>query len=203
MYLRDDVCYNGVNKLTKLLMSTRMYWDCDDPSDQEYMDSWSENTNFWFKTYEALKNTFIFGVGWHEILYANDDGREVCVGVDVIDSKTMDFLRDAEHNIIYDLTGNPAGYVQKVPYNYDVPADRQVPSNTGDKAQKFEKEEIAFYTIDNFGGSIDGIGLLEPQYDIVRRKKSLEKANTQSALRRGNPRYHAKLGNEKYRAGPD
>ena len=208
MYLRDDICFNGVNKLTRLTMSNDFYWKCLDEDgvevkeDVEYMKMWSSNTNLWLKLYEMSKNTFIFGVGWLEPLKIQDGDHEMTVGVDVIDSKTMDFLRNRENSIVYDEYGKPKGYVQYVPYNYDVPKDREKNTMSG-KAMFLYPDETAYFTFDNFGGSVDGVGVIEPQYDVVRRKKSLEKANTQSALRRGNPRYHAKIGNEKYRPSPN
>lgn len=211
MYLRDDICYNGVNKLTRLVMSTDMFWDCRDEDgnivkeDVDYMNEWAENTNFWLKSFETIKNTLIFGIGWQEILYAKDGDKKINVGVDVVDPKTMDFGRDMTGNILYDSFGKPQYYVQTVPQSYNVPRNREVENSSYSygKKQRFERDELAYYTFDNFGGSVDGIGVIEPQYDIVRRKKSLEKANIQSAMLRGNPRYHVKLGSEKYRPTPN
>lgn len=204
IYNRDDVAFNGINKLVKLIMSSEMYWDTEDESDREYMELWSENTGFWEKTYETFKNAFIFGIGWQEIMTADKDGEDVAVGVDVVDSKTMDFMRDTQNRIIYNEYGTPEGYVQKIPYGTEPAPGREYSGGPpGEKLQKFGVDEISYFTFNHLGGSVDGIGLVEPQYDIVRRKKSIEKANTQSAIRRGNPRYHIKTGNEKYRAGPD
>jgi len=205
IYYRDDIVYNGVNQYTRLLMSSKLKWECDNKEDQEYMDAWSESTNLYTLIYEIVKNAFIFGTGWAELLWAKKDNKNIFVRMDTIDSKTMDFKRDTSGSIIYTPEGFPSGYVQILPYATEVDEARKVTdiSIYGGVVQELREDEVAYFSFEVLSGGVEGVGIVEPQYDVVRRKKSIEKGHAQSIMRRGNTRYHIKNGNEKYRPGPN
>jgi len=205
IYYRDDIAYNGVNQYTRLLMSSPLRWVCEDEEDQMYMDAWTENTNMYGVVYDIVKNALIFGIGWAELLWAKKDGKNIFVRLDSIDSKTMDFMRSNSGSILYTPEGFPQGYVQLLPMSTQVDESRR--SNDvavyGGVVQKLNDDEVAYFSFETLSGGVEGVGIIEPQYDTVRRKKSIEKGHAQSVLRRGNTRYHIQNGNEKYRPNPN
>ena len=209
MYFRDDIVYNGVNIWTRLLMSGKVKWKCANDEDQAYMDMWSDNTNLYGIMYDAVKNTLIFGIGWVELKYApGSSGKKILVGLDVISSKTMDFDRDSMGNIQYDKFGFPTGYIQYLPMEVEPLPGREVSvvsGNTaisGSKAQAIKINELAFFTFESIGGSADGVGIVEPQYDIVREKRSISKGIANAIMIKGSQRMDITLGNDKYRPSP-
>ena len=221
IYFRDDITYNGINLLTRLMCSSifKLVAVSDDEKarkeDQAYLDLWSYMTDLHGVTYETIKAIFMFGIGWQEQIWSDIkdvDGkkRKILARLDSIDCKYMDFFRDGYGNIKYNQYGFPEGYAQIVPPGHVVPEGRAITGmiylvtqlGTG-RAMKLFEDEIAYFTFETLGTGGDGVGVIEPQYDLVRRKKSIEKGHAQSVMRRGNTRYHIKNGNEKYRPGPD
>jgi hypothetical protein len=176
------------------------------------MDMWSDKVDLYGVMYETVKNALTFGIGWMELQYAKrteeTGDRKVLVGLDLIDSKTMDFERDTMGNIEYNEKGFPKGYIQYLPIEKEPSPGREVsvtttsPSYAGPKAQEIYDDEVAYFTFESIGGSADGVGIVEPQYDLVREKRSIQKGYAQSIMRRGNPRYDITVGTDKYRPSP-
>jgi len=215
IYFRDDVVYNGINLYVRLMMSSPFTLVTDDPDDQEYLDMWSYTTDLHGVVYETIKNQLMFGIGWMELIWGNAKeidmpAKKILARLDTIDCKFMDFFRDGYGNIKYNKYGFPEGYAQIVPPGFVVPKNREITGmiylvtqlGTG-RAMQLWEDEIAYFTFETVGAGADGVGIIEPQYDLVRRKKSIEKGHAQSVMRRGNTRYQIKNGNEKYRPGPD
>jgi hypothetical protein len=187
-YCRDDVAYNGVNLYVNTLQSVDYEFKAKNPKIVEYMKKWDKTVNFYFSKYSCFKHITIYGNAWGELLWGKTDGVDY-LALDFVDPKSMDFLRDNMSNILYDNYGRPSGYCQRIPMNYTktIPNNREVMSPTLGRAMLIKTNEMAHFTWNTVGDCINGIGLIEPQYDIIRIKKNVEKAFGQSSFRFGFP----------------
>jgi hypothetical protein len=205
-YLRDDVCYNGVNLKAKLIVPTNYKFICLDSKgnrvteDEDYLTTYGEKIHLQEVLTEAVSDALKGGLGWIEQLR---DTNGTLVSQRAVDMESMDYLRDMNDEIIYDDTGlEPLAYVQYVSELIDIPKDRD-PSlvygiSTNRKCMLIWKDEIFPLSLNR-----DEIGIIEPQYDIIRQKISNMKMAEKMLRKRANPRYHIQVGNQDYRPGPN
>lgn len=215
-YLRDDVCYNGVNVKSNLLVPENFRFICRDKEgkrveeDEQFLEMWKNRIDLPTKLRETVVDAFIGGIGWMENLYpqseASDDvAIETLSLVDqrVPNMEYIDFLRDLEGNIIWDSNNlEPLAYVQYLSDFADIPKGRDPSQEFGvtpkDRCMILFKHEIFPIT---FNKSM--VGIIEPQYNLIRQKISTMKMAEKTQRNRANPKYHVKVGNLDYRPGPN
>jgi len=162
-------------------------------------------TNFDFREVltKIVQNMCIYGNAWVELVRDATDSR--IVALDWIDPKSMDFLRDEQQNIIYAPDGFPKAYVQYVRFEDElkgVPKRLQI-EQFGRKAILFERERIAHFPFYTVGDNLDGIGLIEPLFNVSQGKLNIQEGLAQFAYRKGIPLLWAKVGDEAHPPSPE
>ena len=213
-YLRDDVCYNGINIKSELTITPKISFRCYDgennrvASDEAFLEFWRDKINLRDVLVEVVKNANIGGVGWIENLRSIED-KTTLVDQRSIDMTKIDYLRDVDKNIVFKKDGiTPLSAVQVVDYTTEVPRNRDpsivyknmnmtfyVPA--GGKYLLLFDEEIFPIVLND-----DEIGIIEPQYDIIRQKISTMRMAERTQRKRANVRYLIRLGNQDYMPGP-
>jgi len=97
---------------------------------------------------DAIKDTFIFGVSFVEILWDNNR----IIGYKIVDPKTIEPKWDEKGNILY--------YVQTL----------------NDKEIKLEKDEIIFFRFFRSADNVFGVGLIEPILRLLEIRKDVFEA---------------------------
>ena len=185
-YARDDVIHNGVNLYVLSMMSVDYSYKCANERDLEIMLEFDKNTNMEWILMSTFKHNAIYGDSWEELVRGSKGKKLVSLGKR--DPKSMDFMRGTMGEITYNEYNQPAGYVQFLPENWkgNVP-DGRLGTQDGKPCIKFNREEIVHHTYMTAEDNLSGIGMVEPQYDLVRIKKNIEKAYGQFIFDSGFP----------------
>lgn len=200
IYLREGMVYTWINRLTGFQLAADPKIICENTRDQTIMDSIISPSQF-RKTLKILFNhKYIYG---NHILKWDKEGEKI-IGIDWIDPKYFDAVRDAEGYIKFNNKGTPIGYVQYVRAGQDligIPQDRIVqPTMTGWDYQSgmrgilFLPDEIVQFKLNQLGDSWWGVGLVEPIYNFIRVKQNADEGFGEMMQRTGFPRIIAKVG---------
>lgn len=200
-YIRDPTTFRGINTITETFSSADYTVKCSNPKDQEIVDSFLNCSQFYDKIMpRTIQDQCIYGNAWMEKLYGTKSGR--ITSIDMIDPKSMDFLRDVEDNIKYTEEGKPESYVQYIAMKDMDKAGENVVNQKGRSAMKIDPKFILHMPLFTIGNNPDGIGLIEPIYDSIITKKNIEKGWGQSSYEVGFPKLILKIGSPEYPPTP-
>jgi len=199
LYARDPIVFNGINTIVQAFFSAGYRVVCANTREQKIMDAFLKRTNFRYLLLKIIQHICIYGNAWIEKIY-DTAGR--LIALDWIDPKSVDFLRDTADRIIYERDGLPRAYVQYVDWDIDLKEagipERRIITQRGKNAIRFEREQIAHFMLFTVGDSLNGIGLIEPIYNISRAKLNIEEGLAQFTYRKGQPLIQVQIGDERH-----
>jgi len=158
------------------------------------VDAFLEANSFSSFKREVFKVAGIYGNAWVERVY---DNSERLIGFILLDSKTIDYLRDTQGNIAVDDYGRPKGYVQYIPT--DMRSSPQVKGRVislpgGKFGITLEPHRIVRFYFDSVGDNWNGIGFIEPIYNASLGKAEAEAGFAISINKMGFPIIINKVG---------
>jgi len=209
LYARDADVYAAINHRVKTFMSSGYSIQADSDKVKVWFEKWLADVSFSVILQDLVLNAGVFGNAWIELVY--NANKTKMVGLDHLDPKIMDFGRDSNEYIMYDKYNNPLYYVQSIPEGRIVPEDKEsrlvtqssprLLEGTGN-GLKLEQDEIAHFTLNTPGDTIDGIGWIEPCYNAVISKCQIEKDWAMAMKKAASPILVGTSGDEKHRPTP-
>ena len=204
-YATDAITFNYINKPTQAIMSAGYYLEGKESSVNFFEDFFDRigskggDLEFHDLLEGFFKHQFIFGKAFCEKIPSARDPKRI-VDLDLIDPKTIDYAKDQYHNIVLDQYGNSVGFVQTLPYSYSVSQSIVPPTNVLlEPQQKFvPPERIAQFKFYTMGDNFYPIGLIEPAYAEIIRKRNTSSAWNNSINRNGFPRLEVIFGDENH-----
>lgn len=153
------------------------------------------------------KNQFIFGAGWNELVWDEDDSE--IVDLNRLDPKRMDYARTNNNEIIVGPDQRPIGFTMKVYKGINIGKQDQV---MGDPIPpEFEKlvdlgsdkifllpKRISLIRLEEEGDGLEFWGLIETIYKDSMRKGKLEEAGFNSAFQRWMAPLIAYIGDDRH-----
>ena len=142
------------------------------------------------------QNLMIYGKHFIEIIYA--EGKKIKPLTKVVDflsldPKSMDYVRDQQGKIYLNESGNPVGYVQKLPYGTSAegkgdkpPKGVSIQNLGGGEVIFLLPKRIAHFKLYTYGDGFDSVGLIEPAYKSIVRKQNIEEAYANNLFLKGN-----------------
>jgi len=199
VYNKDPIAFNGTNLLVRTILSTPHRIEPALKRDTKITEAILPQRKLDKILRQTFKHGIIFGHAWYEKL---KDKSGKLVDLEVLDPKSMDYLRDDYGNVLYDQTGRqPQSYVQYIPQNV-APVDGEI--RVGSKrAIPLALEDIVHFKFNEVSDSSLGVGFIEPLYNTIKNKMNIEQGLSQSIIRHGFPIFHAKLGDERHEPLPD
>jgi hypothetical protein len=190
-YLRHPIVFNGVNAYLNVFLSTNYYLS-GDQDDVDDLNAFLSKIDWQSKLINIVSRQAIYGKAWLELRNGSRSGK--LVDVATVDPKTMDFKRDLYGNIVYDsANGGPSSYFQYLSYDVSNVSGKDVKMQTspwegGDnRGIDIPKEKIALYPLYTSSNDFDGVGLIEPVYDVVKSSNTFRKGLSQYIVRHGFP----------------
>lgn len=217
LYVRDPVAFNSVNVICKTFLSTGYTILNDHEGKLQDFLNVNQFSDLMFKIVQHL---CIYGNAWVALMYRKTEisgsTQKLLAGIDILDPKTMDFLRDIQGNIIFDKLGSPINIIQYLPVNMPTglgstylpnmprnPVQVTDPFGRYNQAMIIEKDDAAHITLYTIGDNPVGIGILEPLYNVINSKKMIERGLAQSIHRHGFPIMWVKVGDMNNPPNPD
>jgi len=212
-YFADPIEFGGINKNVQMIMSAGYTWKVNDADKKDFMD-FLDNLGKIGEDYtvdELLEYSFwspmIFGMGYIENVFNEKDDR--IVDLTRVDSKTMDYARTTEGNIVLDESSKPIGYVQKTSITMtqkeggdEVPEAYKNSVDLSDGGRFLLAKRIALFKLFPASNGFDAFGLVEPAYKSILRKLNIEEAQTNSIYARGTYPLVDYVGSDKIPATP-
>lgn len=216
-YSLDPIIFNGINSIVRTIMSYPAEIVCEDKQVEEYFKNFTKNIGksgsdiTWEELLAAiLTNTCVGGKAYVENVFNKKKNR--IVDWDIIDTKTMDYAKDATQKIVFDQSGKPVGYFQVIPYGDGnglvnkqqekvLPPRVSVPANG--RSVFLNNEQVAQIKLYSIGSGLYPIGLVEPIYKMSVRKMNIEASLSQAIQRHGFPIIVAKLGDLNHEPTPN
>lgn len=188
-YLRHPIVFNGVNAYINVFLSTEHYLS-GDKDDVDDLASFLDKIDWQTKKINIVSRQAIFGKAWLEL--REGERSEKLVGVSTVDPKTMDFKRDMHGNIIYDdAVSGPAAYFQYLGYDASRNRETKMQSSVWEGGEtngvEIPREKIVLYPLYTSSNDYDGVGLIEPVYDVVKSSNTFRKGLAQYIVRHGFP----------------
>lgn len=165
---------------------------------------------------QILTDLVVYGETWHEYIYERKN--RMVIKLDNRDPKFMDISRVNNSGNIFamndtgclgkplvDDKGDPEYYVQYLDSSQkinDIYKSRKV-SQCGKDAIKFNINELLHITLFTVGDSYEGLGVIEPMYNIIKNKGDVERSITHAILRIGNPLIYALVGDQRVMPSPN
>ncbi|RLJ03623.1 MAG: hypothetical protein DRP11_00060 [Candidatus Aenigmatarchaeota archaeon] len=180
-YIRDPIVFNGINLILKTFLGTGFEIHAVSGRVKQYIEQLRQNTDLEQLMLEIIRDICIYGDAWVELLYS---GNRI-TGLRIINAKSMDFEKDINGKVKLDKYGRPIGYFQKVSsasMNRKLDIDDQ-----GNLGIRIPLEKVAHFKLYSVSGSLYGIGLIEPIYNIVKTKLNVEEGHGQASYRLGYP----------------
>ena len=202
-YVSDPNVFNAINKTVQLIMSAG-YNLVGNEDDVAFFTEFFQKIGSrggeleWDELFSSIfKHQMIFGDSWVELIPSKRVKNRI-VDLDLLDSKRMDYAKDGFNHIVLNSNGNPVGYVQTVPYGYEIQEKVSTPKEVSLGADQsfFPPEKIGHFKLYTVGDGFYPVGLIEPSYDSVRRKAHLESAHANSFKKNGFPRILVTAGDE-------
>lgn len=177
LYRLDPLIWAGVNKLTRLVASPRIYFTGEDETEVVAMEMFINQIGLRAILPMLIKDVFIYGYGVAEI--QKDKHRRIAKLVQ-IDPKTFDYIRiEGSTFIDRKRDGTIKGYVQKI---------------VGQEDKFFKPNDVIILKFYVLGEECLGLPPLEPVYKSAWIKLNLEEALGEAVYRHGYPIYWYKLG---------
>ena len=202
-YIEDPLVFNCVNKVVQIIMSAGHRLQ-GKPESVAYFEKFFSKIGShgglidWKTLLETIfKHQCVYGAAFNEIIY--DQEMTEILDLDFIDPKQMDYAKSGSLKIVSDIYGNPAGYVQTVPYSEYLggksdPYPKDV--SLGPNQIFFLPDRIVQYKLHTIGDGFYGIGLVEPIYKVSNWKLGMLQALTNIYQQVGFPTRVAKVGNQ-------
>ncbi len=209
-YLKDSVCFNGINKIVQATMSAGMTIAGEN---EGYFNLFTGKIGKaggetdWNSLVEGMfRDCCIYGQTFVELIPALDKSQ--ILDLDLLDATRMDYLRDANEKVALTKEGNPVGYVQDMPqesFPITVESKYHPPEPYALKNNQiyFPPERIAHIKLFTFEDRLFPIGLIEPIYRMTVYKMNLEKKITDALLKYSTPHLHTKLGDMTHEPSPE
>jgi len=177
LYRLDPLIWAGVNKLSRLIASPKVYFTGQKDEDIVAMEMLIDRIGLRVLLPSLIKDVFIYGYGVAEIT-RSQDGK--IVGLAQIDPKTLDYIRiDGSNYIQRNADGSIKGYVQSI---------------TGQEDKSFKPEDILILRFYVVGEECLGLSPLEPIFKTAWIKLNLEEALGEAVYRHGYPIYYYRIG---------
>jgi len=150
---------------------------------------------------ELAKNAFIYGDGWLELVYKNNE----FLGVVNLNPKRVDYKKDMNGKILLDSKGKIEGYTQTIGYEQssDKNLKGKVEMVNGVPVIILKPEQIAHFYFDSIGEGWYGIGLIEPIYSITLGKNEAEMGLSHVINKVGFPIVINKIGSPEHVPTPE
>lgn len=144
--------------------------------------------------------------GNHYVELVREKGGEEIVDLASIDPKKINYAKDGNDNIVLDEHDNPVGYVQKTGANigerinqvYEPPKKVDI----GDEIY-IPAKNVAHFKLYTVGEGFNGMGIIEPNYDTVKRAYQLEKDYANKSHNALFPTRVAKVGDDRHTPTPE
>lgn len=176
LYRLDPLVWAGVNKITRLVASAKIYFSSGNEDDIVAMEMFIDQIRLRTILPMMIKDIFIYGYGVAEIV--RKDGKIDHLAQ--IDPKSFDYIRISGSNYIErNEDGSIKGYVQKI---------------VGQEDKIFTPEEVVIVRFYVLGEECLGLTPIEPVYKSAWIKLNLEEALGEAIYRHGYPLYFYKLG---------
>lgn len=177
LYRLDPLVWAGVNKLSRLIASPRVFFTGQNGQEVLEMEMFIDRIGLRVLLPTLIKDIFIYGYGVAEII-RDETGKIARLAQ--IDPKTLDYIRiERTKYIARNTDGSIKGYVQNI---------------TGQEPKEFEPKNILILRFYLLGEESLGMTPLEPIYKTSWIKLNLEEALGEAIYRHGYPIYWYKLG---------
>ena len=201
-YAADPVVFNIVNKYVFGVLQNEYNIVGANKEDQKKIDEFIERVKLRnIVLPKMVQNMCIFGTSWNEVITAKETGR--ILRLDTRDPKYMDVARTKIMSGLgtsWPLTndfGEPEYYVQYIPYERMAKNPSRETRQLGQKAIRYNPEDLLVANLFSLGDSNDGMGIIEPMMRSISDKWEIEES-TKSAIKRiGNPIIYASVGDDR------
>ena len=186
-YLQDPQTFNTVNKIKQLIMQAGFEITADKKQAQSKYNDFFENIGTIGLKMDNKQlvdsithDACLYGHAYVERIY-NVSDTEI-VDLKMIDAKLMDYARNEDNQIVTDSEQNPIGYVMYIGYNTKFDSGDYVPLNVKVDTEfiYLAAKRIAHFKMFSYGNRFESIGIVEPAYLDIKRKKKIETAATNS-----------------------
>jgi len=176
LYRLDPLVWAGVNKITRLVASPKVFFTGKSEDDVVIMEMFVDRIGFKTILPFMIKDIFIYGYGVAEVIRE----KKKITRLAQIDPKTFDYQRvEGSEYIARNSDGSIKGYVQTI---------------TGHESKKFKPEDVVLLKLYVLGEECLGLTPLEPVYKSAWIKLNLEEALGEAVYRHGYPIYYYRLG---------
>ncbi len=177
VYRMDELIFGIINKYVTVILGTGYVINAKSSKDRIAMTEWCRSVKLDSILREVIRDLFVFGFSFVEKVY--NRGNDKVVRLATIDTKTMDFERDANGNIKVDKWGLPIGFEQSLWVWKDADSGAIGP---GKSDIPIPRDRIAFFRLFTTSGAVIGISPLEPLYNIVTWRKNVDWAMGEGAF---------------------
>jgi hypothetical protein len=198
-YLVNPIVFNFVNKITQVIVSSG-YELVGEKKAVSEIDGFLSSIGdvggeiCWDSLLEQIfRDQVIYGEAWVEKIYSKKG--DMIVDIDMIDAKKMDYLKNRNEKVMLDLSQNPIGYTETLPFD-EVPSEIRhmkvpAPYDEGCKLDNnmlfFPPDRITHFKLYSIGDGLYPVGLVEPCYKASLRKLNMEEALANALYRVGFP----------------
>jgi len=180
LYRLEPLIFSGVNKITRRITGTRMFFANGDEDEIRKVEEFFEESGLKSLLPHLVKDAFIYGFGVAEIVRK---GKKI-VSFNQINPKNFDYLRTSDQKIAFTPKGTIKGFVWK--------------KESGEEVELAPEDVllIRFYAL---GEYCLGISPLEAAFKTAWIKLNLEEALGEAMFRHGYPLYVCKVGTPEHR----
>jgi hypothetical protein len=192
-YMKDPITFNGCNIISGLVGSEGYILNGED-RDKKTVEQFLTDINQEDLAQQIGLHLCLYGRTFGEILLTKD--KTAVAGLYLLDPKRMDYKKkQVAGKWLLDLDdfNRPKGYVQHK-------ADWD--GNDPNQGIQYRPEEIIQFTMRRLGDSLDGVGLIEPQYKNTHEKINIEEALAEAIWRIGFPLLIQYCGDMEHEPGP-
>lgn len=168
-YRMDELVFGIINKYITVVLGTGFIIKAKDPKAREAIENWCKQVRINNILREVIRDLFVFGFSFIEKVY-NRAGDKI-VRLATIDTKTMDFQRDANGNIIVDNYGIPKGFEQNL---WVWRQEEGAGVGPGKTDKDIPRDRIAFFRLFTTSGAVVGISPVEVLYNIITWRKNVD-----------------------------
>ena len=214
-YMHNPIVFNSINKITQTIMSAEHSIKAKNPEVQKFFRNFVQSLGLkgskitWDELLsQTFQNQCVFGKSFIENIL--NKGGDKIVDWDILDTKRMDYAKDATDNVVLDKYGSPVGYFQYIPDGMLVPELQREKSlieapegiDVPQDAIYLSAKRVAQFKLYNVGDGFYPLGLVEPIYKVSLRKLNMEDALANAIYRHGFPIVYAKLGDDMHEPTP-
>jgi len=179
LYRLEPLIFSGVNKLTRRITGTRMFFTNGDEEEIQKAEEFFENSGLKSLLPHLVKDAFIYGFGVAEIVKR---GKKITFNQ--INPKEFDYQRTSDNNIAFDSNGKIKGFVWK---------------KANGQEETLKPSEVLLIRFYSLGEFCLGISPIEPAFKAAWIKLNLEEALGEAVFRHGFPLYVCKVGSPEYK----